>query len=184
MVEDEFLNFIVVKMKTLSQDDVVLLTVNHFGSEWIESSRKVLFELCPHTTQRLVAHKGQHKDVNNIKSCLKLLNEVAEDIPRFVSHNLDDLPPVSFNSLDVSCLLGKIKRLGLDLSGMKQAMSAQTEVCEDLSTVTAGLNQRLCLIEKGEKVAESLPSPTFTEEDAASQVSDNAGQRIGGGRLG
>ncbi|CAL8273842.1 unnamed protein product [Gadus morhua 'NCC'] len=52
------------------------MAVNHFGSEWIESSKKVLFELCPGTGQRCVAHKGQQKDAKNVKSCLKLLNEV------------------------------------------------------------------------------------------------------------
>lgn len=123
VVEDELLNFLVVKMKTLSQDDIVLLMVNHFGSEWIESSKKMLF------------------DVNNVKSCLKVLNEAGENIPRFVSHHLDELPPVTFNSLDVSCLLGKIERLAMDISTMKQPMSAQTDVCEDLCAVTTGLNQ-------------------------------------------
>ena len=66
VVEDELLNFLLVKMKTLSQDDVVLLIVNHFGSEWIENSWKVLFELCLHTTQCFVTHKGHQKDVNNV----------------------------------------------------------------------------------------------------------------------
>lgn len=102
-VEDELLNFLVVKMETLSQDDIILLAVNHLGSEWIESSKKVLFELCPSTTQHFVAHKGPQKDANNVKSCLKLLNEAGENIPRFVAHYLDDLPPVTF----LACL-GKL----------------------------------------------------------------------------
>lgn len=126
VAEDELLNFLMIKMKTLSQDDVVLLTVNHFGSEWIENSRKILFELCPHTTQRFVAHKRHQKDTNNAKCCLKVLSEACESIPRFVSHHLDELPPVTFNSLDVSRLLGKIDRLGRDISTMKQVLCKQT----------------------------------------------------------
>lgn len=110
IVEDELLNFLVVKMKTLSQDDIVLMAVNHFGSEWIENSKRVLFELCP-STQRNVIHKGAHKDANNVKSCLKLLNEVGENIPRFVSHFLDELPPVTFNSLDVLACLAELNIL-------------------------------------------------------------------------
>lgn len=34
--KDELLNFIVVKMKTLSHDEIILLTTNNFSSEWIE----------------------------------------------------------------------------------------------------------------------------------------------------
>ncbi len=84
IVEDELLNILVVKMKTLSQDDIVLMAVNHFGSEWIENSKKVLFDLCP-STQRNVMHKGAQKDANNVKSCMKLLNELGENIPRRTS---------------------------------------------------------------------------------------------------
>ena len=61
IVEDELLSFLAVKRKTVPQDDIILMAVNHFGSEWIESSKKVLFELCPGTGQRCVAHKGQQK---------------------------------------------------------------------------------------------------------------------------
>ena len=85
IVEDELLNFIAVKMRTLSHDEIVLLASNNFSSEWIEESKRVLFEICP-TTQRCISHKGPQKDANNIKACLKVLNECGENIPRFVSH--------------------------------------------------------------------------------------------------
>lgn len=60
---------------------------------------------------------------------------------------LDELQPVIFNSLDVSCPLEKIKHLSMDISIMKQAMFVQTNVFEDLRTVTADINQHLCVIE-------------------------------------
>lgn len=50
------------------------------------------FELCL-TKQRNTTHKGTHKDMNNIKDCLKLLNECGENISRFDSYHLDELPP-------------------------------------------------------------------------------------------
>ncbi|XP_077367678.1 uncharacterized protein LOC144011015 [Festucalex cinctus] len=78
----------------MTQDEIVTLATNAFDSETIEASKRLLFELCS-TTQRNVLHKGAQKDVNNIKSCLKVLNECGENIPRFVSHYLDDLPPRS-----------------------------------------------------------------------------------------
>lgn len=56
IVEDELLNSLAVKSRTLSQDEIVLLVTNTFNSEWIEASNRVLFELCP-TSQRNVAHK-------------------------------------------------------------------------------------------------------------------------------
>lgn len=38
VVEDELLSFLAVKIKILSQDEIVLLAANTFGSKWIESS--------------------------------------------------------------------------------------------------------------------------------------------------
>lgn len=174
IVEDEFLNFLVIKMKTLNQDDLILLAVNHFGSEWIESSKKVIFDLCPSTSQRCVAHKGPQKDANNVKSCLKLLNEVGENIPRVVSHYLDELPTVTFNSLDISCLLGKIQRLSTDISAMKRAMSTQTNICEDLRLVTAGINQRLCVMDQPEPGGGDASISQANEDPAQSREVDHA----------
>lgn len=176
LVEDELLNFLVVKMKTLSQDDIILLTVNHFGSEWIENSKKALFDLCPHTTQRFVTHKGPQKDANNIKSCLKVLNEAGENIPHFVSHHLDELPPVTFNSIDVSCMLRTLERVSADITSLKQAVSVQTGQCDDLRVITSGLNQRLHAVEKlnCEPDLKSVPMPSGSGEADAGRNVDSA----------
>ena len=152
IVEDEFLNFLFIKIKTVKQDEIVLLAVDHFGSEWITNSTKLLFELCPGTTRKIVAHTGPQKDSKNVRSCLKLLKEAGETVPRFVSHHLDELPPVTFNSLDVSCLFGKIEQLGEDITTMKQAVSLQTNTCNDLRIITADINQRLGAIEDRKSV--------------------------------
>lgn len=80
IVEDELLNFLADKIKTLSQEEIVLLAWMKFDSEWIESSKKVLFDLCP-TSQRIVAHKGQQTDANNIKSCLECWMSVGRTFP-------------------------------------------------------------------------------------------------------
>lgn len=146
IVKDELLNFLAVKMKTMNQDEIVLLATNTFDSEWIESSKKVLFDLCT-TTQRNVAHKGSQKDINNIKSCLKVLNECAENIPRFVSHYLEELPPVTFSNMDVSCLLGKVEQLASEVCALKRVMQLQVNVSEDLREVTKDINRRVGALE-------------------------------------
>lgn len=47
-------------------------------SERIEESG-----VCPNTMLQCVAYKGPQNDVNNIKACLKKLNEYGENVPRF-----------------------------------------------------------------------------------------------------
>ncbi|KAK7877450.1 hypothetical protein WMY93_031790 [Mugilogobius chulae] len=142
VVDNELLNFLTVKAKTLSQDEIVLLAANTFTSDWIESSKKILFEVCS-TTQRNISHVGAHKDINNIKSYLKVINECGENIPRFVSHYLDEMPPVSFSSLDVCGLLRKMELLQADIGAMKSALEIQTDMCANLRAITADVNDRV-----------------------------------------
>lgn len=148
IVEDEFLNFLAVKIKTMTQDEIVLIASSTFDTEWIESSKNTLFELCPNTKLRCVQHKGTQKDANNIKSCLKLLNECGDKTPRFVSHYLDELPPVTFNSLDVSSLLAKMERLHSEVSTLRQAVSLQADTGENLRAMTVSIGHRVNAVER------------------------------------
>lgn len=104
-------------MRTLSHDEIILLVSNNFSSEWIEESKRLLFEMCM-STIRSIKHKGPQKDINNIKDCLKVLNECGENIPRFVSHYLDELPPVGFGNMDASALLSRVEQLSREVSNL------------------------------------------------------------------
>lgn len=55
IIVEEFLHFLVVKLKTTNLDEIIVVASNTFDSVWIESLRKVL-----------------QKDINNVKSCLKV----------------------------------------------------------------------------------------------------------------
>ncbi|KAF3843905.1 hypothetical protein F7725_015953 [Dissostichus mawsoni] len=132
----------------MTQDELVLVASNTLDSEWIETSKKTLFELCPETKQRCVAFKGNQKDANNIKSCLKVLNECGENIPRFVSHYLDELPPVTFNNLDVSNLLSKMERLHSEVCALRHVVEVQAEIGVDLRAVAATMDSRVAAVER------------------------------------
>ncbi|XP_034076792.1 uncharacterized protein LOC117549214 [Gymnodraco acuticeps] len=152
----------------MTQDELVLVASNTFDSEWIETSKKTLFELCPETKQRCVAFKGNQKDANNIKSCLKVLNECGENIPRFVSHYLDELPPVTFNNLDVSNLLSKMERLHSEVCALRHVVEVQADIGEDLRAVAATMDSRVAAVERqlepshGVGLAVGLPSDAET----------------------
>lgn len=148
IVEDELLNFLAVKLHTLTQDEIIMLATNNFSSEWIEESKRILFEVCPETTLRNIAHKGLQKDTNNIKACLKVLNECGGNVPRFVSHYLDDLPVVGFGSMDASALLGRVETLSREVIAMRKALEQQTNVCENLRTSTEIIDRRVAEIEQ------------------------------------
>ena len=153
VVEDELLNFLAIKIKSVSQDEIVLMAANAFGSEEIENSKNVLFELCSHAKSRNIAHRGQHKDANNIRLCLQVLNECGEDIPRFVSHYLDDLPPVSFSNLDVSCVLKRMEQLHSEVCALTRITQLQAVICEKVQSESVKMDERVSLLESPRKQA-------------------------------
>lgn len=62
IVKDEFPSVLVIKMTTLSQDEVIILAMHNFSSAWIDESKKLLFEVCLQKTQHCVLHQGPQKD--------------------------------------------------------------------------------------------------------------------------
>ena len=62
----------------------------------------------------MLNRKGPKKNVQNLDDCVKRLNELdpeSEVIPCFVARDLGNLPPITFNSIDVSVLLAKIESM-------------------------------------------------------------------------
>ncbi|ROL51267.1 hypothetical protein DPX16_1509 [Anabarilius grahami] len=95
-----------------------------------------------------IKHKGPQKNINNIKDCLKVLNECGENIPRFVSHYLDELPPVGFGNIDASALLSRVEQLSREVSSLREALEAQASVNENLGVATAIMDRRVTAMEK------------------------------------
>ncbi|XP_069547329.1 uncharacterized protein [Brachyistius frenatus] len=179
IVEDELLNFLALKHRTLSQDEIVLVATNTFDSQWIETSKKVLFELCP-TTEPRVSHEGPLKDAQNIKSCLKVMDECGDNTPRFVSHYLDELPPVTSANADVWSLLGRMKQLYAEVCSMRHVMRLQADVSEGLRAITLEINRRVCSLERSADGADAaMDGVTGSDGTAAASVSV-AGKKAAG----
>lgn len=115
-----------------------MLASSNISSEWIEESKRILFEVCPKTSK---------------------LNEAGENIPRFVSHYLDELPPIGFGSMDTSSLLTKLEQLGWEVLDMRKVCKEQVQISENLCKVTEGIEQRVAVIKK----AQSFSSPVSGE---------------------
>ena len=77
-----------------------------------------------------------------------MLNECGENIPRFVSHYLDELPPVGFGSMDASALLSRLEQLSQEVLSLRRALDVQTSVSENLGAATAARDCQISAIEK------------------------------------
>ena len=66
---------------------------------------------------------------------IKFIHDKGSDLPTFVALDLQALPPVTFNSLDVSALLHAIKKTQAEVNMLKEGMTSQAQSIRDLHDV-------------------------------------------------
>ncbi|MEQ2308736.1 hypothetical protein AMECASPLE_031279 [Ameca splendens] len=91
----------------------------------------------------------------------------GDNVPRFVSHYLDELPPVTFTSMDVCGLLSKMEQLHVAVSAMKQLVQCQAKVSEGLHNVTVDLRSRMSALEQHIDQGSAAGSAPARENGAA-----------------
>ena len=123
--------------------------MKHYKPDEIETAKRKLFEICP-SGSRVLASKGQKKHVQNLEDIVKRMNELdsaVDVIPGFVARDLGNLPPITFDSLDVSVLLTKIESLNDEVLLMRGAMKCQQTTSEALTNVCSETISRVHKLE-------------------------------------
>ena len=133
VVINELLCFVANKQECLPPETISQLCLSTFGEAEIESAKKQLYELCcDESTPRIIHRKGPKKNAQNLEDIIKLMHERGSDVPTFVALNLQALPPVTFNSIDVSALLNTIQKTQVEVDLLKQGLSTQAQTIKDL----------------------------------------------------
>ena len=108
-----------------------------------------MYEVCP-TDTRVLNKKGPKKKAHNFDDIVKRLNKLdldVDEIPCFVVKNLGNLPPITFNSIDVSVLLMKIRRLNDEVLLLRAGMTSQQTTTETLKKVCEETMSRVDILE-------------------------------------
>ena len=66
----------------------------------------------------------------NVEDIIKLLQTKGADIPCIVAKHVNSLPPVSFDRVDVSCLLNTVKILHVGVKLLKTTVTTHNELCQ------------------------------------------------------
>ncbi|CAB3257990.1 unnamed protein product [Arctia plantaginis] len=102
----EVLAFVQNKIDVMTEVSLVQICESAFSSDEIEVAKSLLFES---VGKRLKTRKRQGKTLRNIEDIICLFKETdPEQVPIFVAKNLEKLPPVTFDHVDVTPLLKKI----------------------------------------------------------------------------
>ena len=170
IVVNELLCFITNKMLTLPMQMIVQLCVNFYDDDIILSAKTQLHELRPcENTTRVIRRKGPNRKESSVEDIYKFLDELGENVPTFVAHDLAALPPIAFENIDLCTLLRAVQNSRDELAIITQTLSEQSVVNKDLSA-------RLFDVERGfvdgtSRTPENVPpfiSPPRVERPATS----------------
>lgn len=131
LVVDEMLSYIQNKLSLIDEESLIKICLSTFTSVQIEKSKSLLFESLP-SDQRKPARKGQGKDNRVLNDIISVFKVTEPDVmPVFVARDLEKLPPITFDHLDVSKLLKDLTVVQAEIKDIK-ASYVTTDQLEEL----------------------------------------------------
>lgn len=127
IVINELLCFIQNKIDVLDEESLVRLCVTAFSSSEISVAKELLFATISTTLRNVSRRKDkEQKDVEDIICAFK--NTEPDNTPIFVAWQIHKLPPVTFNSLDVTSVLKSIVALQSDMKCVKESYATMDQL--------------------------------------------------------
>ena len=128
IVINEVLAFICNKMDVMDEESISRICTTAFSEEEIVNAKNLLFDSVT-AKQRKKIRKRQGKTLRNIEDIVYLLKETdPEEIPIFVARDLQKLPPVHFDHVDVTRLLKDIVKMRNDIDRISAEYATMTDL--------------------------------------------------------
>ena len=154
-VINELLCFIVHKISILDNETIVKLCSEKYEDEEIEDAKDLLFSMVHKDgdSTKFVKRRGgkvsESKSEKNLNDIYQLLQEKGtEELPQFVALDLGNLPPITFNNIDVTVLLTEIQNVKVKVDIMQGIIKKQNEVSDMLTISNNELKKRVESIEE------------------------------------
>lgn len=171
----EVLAFIGNKLDVMDNESLIRICVSAFSEEDIDSAKKLLFSSVK-TKLKLVSRRKQKKE-KDLEDMLTVLKTAEPDqLPVFVAYNLEKLPPVCFDHVDVTKLLKDLVLLREEINQIRvnyvtkedlvrKQKRDRTSINSPVSYINSNINMRRggYLLDSGpfglSHVSESSPPP-------------------------
>jgi len=122
---NELICFVQQKSTVMPFDHLVDLCSSFYNSDEIKTA---LSSVMKFAKQRVPAYKGNDKDKKAVSDIVKICLDPNVRIPTFCALQLDRLPPVDVNHVDVSALLQELSSLRQDVKAACQLRAEITEL--------------------------------------------------------
>ncbi|XP_028159727.1 uncharacterized protein LOC114352344 [Ostrinia furnacalis] len=121
IVIDELLSYIQNKISISDEESLVKICSSFFTTEQIENSNILLFQAVPSELKRKI-RKGKGKENRELYDIISFFKATDQDVlPIFVARDLEKLPPITFDHLDVSKLLKDLVRVQTEIESLKSS---------------------------------------------------------------
>ncbi|CAG4955884.1 unnamed protein product [Colias eurytheme] len=106
----------------MSEDGLVRICLSAFTRDQVDTSWTLLSQSIPVEHKPKTTRKGQGKENRILNDIINLLKTVEPDvIPVFVARDLEKLPPVTFDHVDVTKLLKDITLMQSEIKNIKSS---------------------------------------------------------------
>lgn len=130
IVINELLAFVKNKIDVIDEVALSQICTSAFSSEEILCAKKLLFDSIP-TSHRMKIRKRDGKSARDMEDIVTLFKETKpEYVPIFVARDLQKLPPITFDHVDVTRLLKDQLRMQHDIKMIKEQYVSVEEFAE------------------------------------------------------
>lgn len=131
LVTNELLTFVTQKLNTMPPDTIIQLCCSFYDDYTVEEASRILHTMCADgndPAERYRKRIGDNKKKSTMQDIISLCQKRCGSDGFmcnvvFCAVNINSLPPVSFNNLDVSSLLAKIESNKTEMDLMKVAVN-------------------------------------------------------------
>lgn len=127
IVINEVLAFVCNKIDVMDEESICLICASAFTPSEITIAKNLLYESVPKSKKKI--RKKEGKTQREIEDIICLLKDTdPECIPVFVARDLQKLPPVTFDHVDVTSLLKDIIKMKSDIAQFKECYASSEEI--------------------------------------------------------
>ncbi|KAG7312943.1 hypothetical protein JYU34_000005 [Plutella xylostella] len=127
IVISEILCFIQNKIDVMD-DESLMLVCSKFTEDEVEAGKRLLFDSVVNAG-RMLSRKGDGKKSRNLEDIICLMKRtLPEMLPIFVARDLNKLPPVTFDHIDVTALLKDILVIKKEINTIKTSYATSEEL--------------------------------------------------------
>ena len=130
------------------------LCLNHYKSSEIVAAKRTLSEACQ-SVKRLKQRKGGKKDAPNVSDITIETSAMPLDAGTrhlFVASDLANLPPITFNAINVSVLLQKLESLSDRVAMLHAGVESQSMTTQNLVDICHSSTTRITALERSSEL--------------------------------